>query len=229
MLKWVDLFLHNYIYIFFNFNFKFHHDVNFSKKIEIILMPLICVAAATQQSSDSETMTTAIHAIHTNAVQNNYAVGRLPIAKADGRRAFYDVTDALQETGNRGRAFDTIVLEMSAETGDFNRYIVFRQHVPTPQPTLPMATSISSAAAAAALYAVTHRASHAPDSDVVPEVVPERLRVDATIILYDADTDRLYSDGAYYKHTFCPSADGFVSISDEHIANEKFKFYKQRV
>jgi len=192
---------------------------------------MLCIASnpETQQSSDSETMTTEIHAIHTKTFQNKYAVGRLPIVKADGRRAFYDVTDALQETGNRGRAFDTIVLEMSAETGDFNRYIVFRQHVPTPQPALPMATSISSAAAAAALYAVTHRASHAPESDVVSEVVPERIRVDATIILYDADTDRLYSDGAYYKHTFCPSADGFVSISDEHIANEKFKFYKQLV
>ena len=177
-------------------------------------------------------MTTAIHAIHTKAVQNNYAVGRLPIAKADGRRAFYDVTDALQETGNRGRAFDTIVLELSAETGEFNRYIVFRQNVPTPRPALPMATSISSAAAAAALYAVTHRASasQAPESDVVvPVVVPERIHVDATIILYDSDTEKFYSDGAYHKHAFCPSADGFVSVSDEHIANEKFKFYKQRV
>lgn len=187
-------------------------------------MPLICVAAATQQSSDSETMTTAIHAIHTNAVQNNYAVGRLPIAKADGRRAFYDVTDALQETGNRGREFDTIVLETSAETGDFKRYVVFKQHVTNP--SMPMATSISSAAAAAALYAVTHSASHAPESDVVPV---ERLRVDATIILYDTHTEKFYSDGAYHKHTFCPGADSFVSVSEEHIANEKFKFYKQRV
>ena len=175
-------------------------------------------------------MTTAIHAIHTKAVQNNYAVGRLPIARADGRRAFYDVSDALQETGNRGRAFDTIVLELSAETGEFNRYIAFRQHVPTP---LPVATSISSAAAAAALYAVTHRASHAPESDpesdVVPEVVTERIHVDATIVLYDTDTEKFYSDGSYYKHAFCTNPELFVSISDEHIANEKFKFYKQRV
>jgi hypothetical protein len=182
-------------------------------------------------------MTTAIHAIHTKAVQNNYAVGRLPIAKADGRRAFYDVTDALQETGNRGRAFDTIVLELSAETGEFNRYIVFRQHVPTPLPVATSISSISSAAAAAALYAVTHRASHAPESDpesdvvpeVVPEVVTERIHVDATIVLYDTDTEKFYSDGSYYKHAFCTNPELFVSISDEHIANEKFKFYKQLV
>ena len=87
-----------------------------------------------------------------------------------------------------------------------------------------MATSISSAAAAAALYAVSH-----PE---VPEQVPEvteRIRVDATFILYDTDTEKFYSDGAYHKHTFCPSDERFVSVSDEHIANEKFKFYKQRV
>lgn len=145
-------------------------------------------------------------------------------ANTDGRKAFYDVSDALQETGNRGREFDTIVLETSAETGDFKRYVVFKQHVTNP--SMPMATSISSAAAAAALYAVTHSASHAPESDVVPV---ERLRVDATIILYDTHTEKFYSDGAYHKHTFCPGADSFVSVSEEHIANEKFKFYKQRV
>ena len=109
-------------------------------------------------------------------------------ANTNGRKAFYDVSDALQETGNRGRAFDTIVLETSGETGEFERYVVFEQHV-----------------------------------------AAERIHVDATIILYDSDTEKFYSDGAYHKHTFCPSADGFVSVSDEHIANEKFKFYKQCV
>ena len=184
---------------------------------------------ATHQSRNMATTAIPMAPLHTGARHQQKQLHSRTHANTDGRRAFYDVTDALQETGNRGRAFDTIVLEMSAETGDFNRYIVFRQHVPTPQPTLPMATSISSAAAAAALYAVTHRESHAPDSDVVPEVVPERLHMDATIILYDSDTEKFYSDGAYHKHTFCPSADGFISVSDEHIANEKFKFYKQRV
>ena len=177
--------------------------------------------------------TTAIHANHTTTFPKKYAVGRLQIVKADGRRAFYDVTDVLQATGNRGRAFDTIVLETSAETGEFNRYIVFRQHVPTPnpKPVLPMATSISSASAAQAIYALTHHSNHSTHvpAPEVPEVVPERLRVDATIILYDTDTDKFYSDGAYHKHTFCPSTGDFISVSDEHIANEKFKFYKQCV
>ena len=171
------------------------------------------------------TLHTGSHIQETQRTQLQYHNhARLPIVNANGRRAFYDVSDAMQQTGNRGRAFDTIVLEISAETGDFKRYVVFRQHVPIHKPTLPMATSISSAAAAAALYAVSH-----PE---VPEQVPEvseRIRVDATFILYDTDTEKFYSDGAYHKHTFCPSADGFVSVSDEHIANEKFKFYKQCV
>lgn len=144
-------------------------------------------------------------------------------ANTNGRKAFYDVSDALQETGNRGRAFDTIVLETSAETGEFERYVVFKQHVP--KPILPMATSISSAAAAAALYAVSHNEQEC----VVPEVVPEHIRVDATFILYNIDTERFYSDGAYHKHTFCTDPETFTSVSDEHIANEKFKLYKQCV
>jgi len=146
-------------------------------------------------------------------------------ANTDGRKAFYDVSDALQETGNRGREFDTIVLETSAETGDFKRYVIFKQHVTNP--SMPMATSISSAAAAA-LYAIIHKDQvEEPKQPNQDRASPERLRVDATIILYDTDTDKFYSDGAYHKHTFCPSTGDFISVSDEHIANEKFKFYKQ--
>lgn len=187
------------------------------------------IVGSKQASYQAGTMTTTLHTgshiqqqtQRTQLQYHNHA--RLPIVNANGRRAFYDVSDAMQQTGNRGRAFDTIVLEISAETGDFKRYVVFRQHVPIPKPTLPMATSISSAAAAAALYAISH-----PEVTEVTEVT-DRIRVDATIIIYDTDTEKFYSDGAYHKHTFCPSADGFVSVSDEHIANEKFKFYKQRV
>lgn len=179
---------------------------------------------ATQQSRNMATTTLTTAQLHTGArdqVQRKQLHSRTH-ANTDGRKAFYDVSDALQETGNRGRAFDTIVLETSAETGDFERYVVFEQRVP--KPALPMATSISSAAAAAALYAVFYKEQTKQD-----HTAAERIHVYATIILYDSETEKFYSDGAYHKHTFSPSADGFVSVSDEHIANEKFKFYKQCV
>lgn len=145
---------------------------------------------AIQQSRNMATTTLTMAPRHTGArdqLQRKQLHSRTH-ANTNGRKAFYDVSDALQETGNRGRAFDTIVLETSAETGEFERYVVFEQNV-----------------------------------------AAERIHVDATIILYDTHTEKFYSDGAYHKHTFCPSADGFVSVSEEHIANEKFKFYKQRV
>jgi len=150
---------------------------------------LLCIAA-TKQSSDLETMTTTTitMSLHTGASRQQQQLQSRTHDNTNGRKAFYDVSDALQETGNRGRAFDTIVLETSAKTGEFKRYVVFEQRV-----------------------------------------AAERIHVDATIILYDTDTEKFYSDGAYHGHTFCPSADGFVSVSDEHIANEKFKFYKQCV
>jgi hypothetical protein len=181
---------------------------------------------STHQSRNMATSTLALHTGARDQRQLKQLQSRTH-ANTNGRKAFYDVSDALQETGNRGREFDTIVLETSAETGEFERYVVFKQHIT--KPTMPMATSISSAAAAA-LYAIFHKDQvEEPKQPNQDRASPERIRVDAIIILYDTDTEKFYSDGAYHKHTFCPSADGFVSVSDEHIANEKFKFYKKRV
>jgi hypothetical protein len=211
--------------MFLNFNFKIHYDVNFSKKIEIIFKDMYHTVAGnipTYRDTPLQ-MAATTSAIHTETFQNQYTdAGSHVNINIDGRRAFYQVTDVMQEIGIRDRRFDTIVLQSSAQTGVFMHYIVFRQNMPTPQPILPIATSIASAAAAAALYAISHR----PE---VPEVAPEHIRVDATIVLYNRATDRFYSDGAYHSHTFSPNSDSFVSVSDEHIANEKFKFYKQRV